>query len=102
MGNFGIGTGIEDGWDEANTFAPTGYNEMYKVKNIYDLAGNIWEWTLEAYGTNNRIKRGGRYDGFDSNYTKAGDRTTSTSPSTISGYNRIKNDFILNRIYFFN
>ena len=31
-------------------------------KNIYDLAGNCREWTMEAYGTNYRLKRGGDYD----------------------------------------
>ena len=31
-------------------------------KNIYDLAGNCYEWTMEASNTSNRVKRGGRYD----------------------------------------
>ena len=31
-------------------------------KNIYDLAGNCWEWTMEAYGTFYRVARGG-YNG---------------------------------------
>ena len=31
-------------------------------KNIYDLAGNCWEWTMEAYSTYYRILRGGDYD----------------------------------------
>ena len=30
-------------------------------KNIYDLAGNCWEWTMEACGTNIRVTRGGNY-----------------------------------------
>ena len=33
----------------------TGY---YSVKNIYDLAGNVYEWTTEAYSTNYRATRG--------------------------------------------
>ena len=32
-------------------------------KNIYDLAGNCYEWTMEAYSTNNRVLRGGGYGG---------------------------------------
>ena len=29
------------------------------IKNIYDLAGNAWEWTMEANFTNSRTARGG-------------------------------------------
>ena len=38
-----------------------GYNENWKTKNIYDLAGNAWEWTYEAYSSD-RIYRGGDYN----------------------------------------
>ena len=31
-------------------------------KNIYDLAGNCRKWTMEAYDTNNRVRRGGFYN----------------------------------------
>ena len=31
-------------------------------KNIYDLAGNCYEWTMEAYSTIYRVIRGGDYD----------------------------------------
>ncbi len=37
-----------------------GFNEKWKVKNIYDLAGNVWEWTNEIWGSG-RIYRGGSY-----------------------------------------
>ena len=29
-----------------------------KVKNIYDMAGNVWEWTMESSSSNNRAYRG--------------------------------------------
>ena len=32
------------------------------IKNIRDLGGNLFEWTLEAYDTFNRVFRGGDYD----------------------------------------
>ena len=39
----------------------TGRNEKWKTNNIYDLAGNCWEWTQEAYDTIDRAGRGGSY-----------------------------------------
>lgn len=39
----------------------TGSNENYKVKNIYDMAGNVYEWTMEASDTLYRVNRGGYY-----------------------------------------
>ena len=63
----------------------TGSSEYWKANNIYDLAGNCYEWTQEAFSTNYRADRGGscrevgsnspafiRYDGdldSDSNST---------------------------------
>ena len=41
------------------TIARTGDKETYAVKNIYDMAGNVYEWTMEAYATANRVYRGG-------------------------------------------
>jgi len=42
----------------------TGANENWKAKNIYDLAGNASEWTMEGdyvYEVEHRNKRGGDY-----------------------------------------
>ena len=38
---------------------PTGSTERNKANNIYDMAGNQWEWTLEGYGNYSRRIRGG-------------------------------------------
>ena len=39
----------------------TGASEETKAKNIYDIAGNVYEWTKEATGKGVRIVRGGSY-----------------------------------------
>ena len=36
----------------------TGSNGNYAVKNIYDLGGNVYEWTMEAQDTDCRVNRG--------------------------------------------
>ncbi len=47
----------------------TGTNEAWKAKNIYDLAGNVWEWTMESGSLVNvgRVARSGAYcnNGFN-------------------------------------
>ena len=45
----------------------TGYSEYWKVKNIYDLAGNTSEWTNEVW-LRYRVVRGGDCNGNGSNY----------------------------------
>ena len=41
---------------------PSGINEYWKVNNIYDLAGNVLEWTQENYSTGtSRASRGGNF-----------------------------------------
>jgi hypothetical protein len=39
----------------------TGYSNNWQAKNIYDLAGNVWEWTNEKYSTN-FVGRAGSYN----------------------------------------
>ena len=60
--------------EDANTnswkgrVASTGASEDYKVNNIYDLAGNVYEWTMESYYTYFRVYRGGLYNFSGSSY----------------------------------
>jgi len=46
---------------------PTGSTERNKANNIYDMAGNMYEWTLEGYGSNGRRYRGGNYNNNSNN-----------------------------------
>ena len=48
----------------------TGASEDFKTKNIYDLAGNVYEWTKEAGTSIYRLIRGG-YSGGDGAYLPA-------------------------------
>ncbi len=50
MGNFGTG----DGYTDTSNPTATG---CFEVKNIYDLAGNVLDWTLEADSTDFRVNR---------------------------------------------
>ena len=45
MGNYGTSDDTQSG------LANTGFA---KVKNVFDLAGNVYDWTLEAYNTSTR------------------------------------------------
>ena len=58
--------------------------EKNKVKNIYDLAGNVREWTMESYLDTGRFARGGDYytNGFAQ---PASVRLGNLSPSTSNG-----------------
>ena len=39
----------------------TGVTDYTKKNNIYDLAGNCWEWTTESDSSSLRVSRGGNY-----------------------------------------
>ena len=39
---------------DTNILLTTGATEINSSKNIYDVAGNCWEWTTEAFSTNYR------------------------------------------------
>ena len=58
------GSFVANSMDKGNysgSVVSTGSNENYEVKNIYDLAGNVFEWTMESYNGLNRVSRGGGY-----------------------------------------
>ena len=47
--------------ENSGTKRTAGFNEKWKVKNIYDLAGNVFEWTSERASSSLFISRGGGY-----------------------------------------
>ena len=50
------------GFYEQGEKTKTGSKSNYAVNNIYDMAGNVSEWTIEAIGTDYRVDRGGLYN----------------------------------------
>ena len=50
------------------TIAKTGSLPKYAEKNIYDMAGNLWEWTMGSCNSDMRCQRGG---GVNYNGSKA-------------------------------
>ena len=54
----------------------TGASDSFKAKNIFDLAGNVYEWTMEADDSSYRVRRGGYYS-IDGSNTPASNRTYS-------------------------
>ena len=66
-----------------NEAIPTGTNDAYSVNNIYDMAGNVRDWTIEAFNTSYRVERGGFYNNDGSN-GPASDRDGSSPTSSNS------------------
>ncbi len=58
----------------------SGSNENWKINNIYDMAGNTWEFTAESYN-NKAIARGGSYKKEEE--LESGDITNITYRKTL-------------------
>ena len=70
----------------SSTRIPTGSTEYTKANNIYDLAGNVRDWTMEAYDILRRVSRGGVFSSDGTNYP-ASYRSTNLNPASSSSYN---------------
>lgn len=72
-GNYGTISEVKN--DVYSEIAPTGSQDPYSTKNIFDLAGNVDEWSLEANDTCYRVERGGNcYFGTSARYTRPAHR----------------------------
>ena len=61
---------------DTNKVIPTGSNSSYSVNNIYDMAGNVADLTLESSATGGRVGRGASYSS-----------TASDDPASRRNYN---------------
>lgn len=59
----------------------TGAKANYAIKNIYDLAGNVDEWTMESYHYFCRTNRGGSYNSISAINSPASYRVNGQRPS---------------------
>ena len=70
------------------TRIPTGSSDYTKANNIYDLAGNVYDWTMEAVSANGRGLRGGNYDfdgAIDPQVTASTSIRAIASAATVAG-----------------
>ena len=79
------------GWYNQSNPTNTGY---YQIKNIYDLAGNAAEWTMESYSTYGRVDRGGDYHG-DSGFEYPSSNRSGYDPGLTDSFHRLSYHFIL-------
>ena len=70
--------------ENSGTKRTAGFSENWKTKNIYDLAGNVWEWTSESFSSY-FIFRGGSYgsDGSDGSGFPVSYRGSSDASHTL-------------------
>ena len=62
----------------------TGTQNLDEMNNIYDLGGNLWEWTLELAGNATRVVRGGNFKYKASASNRAGVYTNGYNSATGS------------------
>ena len=63
---------------------PTGSTEYTNANNICDLAGNVFDWTMEAYDTYDRVYRGGGYSD-NGTYDPASSRNNYSPADSYDG-----------------
>ena len=73
------GNYYDDTFSGTTGLIKTGEYEQTKAKNIYDLAGNVWEWTTESCITTNRVLRGGDY--YDNGSLNPASNRSNDDPS---------------------
>ena len=69
--------------ENSGTKRTAGFSENWKTKNIYDLAGNVWEWSSEECSSD-FINRGGGCKGEGSGGNPVSYRSSDDASSTYN------------------
>jgi len=62
MGNYNTATG------GTGAIQVSGYLDNYSVKKVFDLGGNLFEWTTEVYLNSQRVGRGRHFNSSGAEY----------------------------------
>ena len=89
-GNGGTSTKKENN----GTIIPTGSSEYTKANNIYDLAGNVWDRTMEAHSTL-KVSRGS-YWAYNGTVIYPNGNRGNIDPTYYDGNIRLQSDAIYN------
>lgn len=89
-GNYFCSTIIDDDnqvikQNNKNQLLKTGISNYTRANNIYDIAGNLWEYTQEVNGTS-RILRGGGYYYYNSEYSGYATKCNAADPGNGPEY----------------
>ena len=84
------------GTNGSEDYRASGATPLDKMKNIYDLEGNYWEWTAQAYNTNARVLRGGDYGPVSGgHFLPASSRGNGNSNGTYGYYSSRQSLYVL-------
>jgi len=68
-----------------NTVQDTGSNGDYSLNNIYDISGNVWEWTMESYQSSDYTVRGGGISNSSSGAKYPVSNRSNNNPTYYAG-----------------
>ena len=72
--------------ENSGTKRTAGFNENWKTKNIYDLAGNVYEWTSEASSSFFIFRGGGYVNGGSDNPVSYRSRSNGSNTNDFIGF----------------